>query len=69
MDADTPLIRAWNLGMGEAGWTDEAMDKAEKLMPTLLEAGYVAVDDEAGTWRFTKKGVARADEIVLEGPH
>ena len=69
MDADTALIRAWNLGMDDAGWTDEVMDTAKELMPTLLEAGYVAVDDEAGTWWFTKKGVARADEIVVEGPH
>lgn len=69
MDADTALIRAWNLGMDDAGWTDEVMEKAEQLLPTLIAAGYVAVDDEAGTWWFTKNGVARAEEIVLEGPH
>ena len=55
--------------MDDAGWTDEVMDKAEELLPTLVEAGYVAVDDNAHTWRFTKKGVARADEIVIDWPH
>ncbi len=69
MDAETALIRAWSLGMDDAGWTDEVMDKAEELTPTLLEAGYVAVDDETGTWWFTKKGVARVDELVIEGTH
>jgi hypothetical protein len=69
VDADTALIRAWNLGMDDAGCTDEVMEKAEALTPTLVEAGYVAVDDEAGTWWFTKKGVARVDEIVIEGMH
>jgi hypothetical protein len=69
MDADEALIRAYNLGMDDAGWTDEVMEKAEELLPTLVAAGYVAVDDEAQTWWFTKKGVARVDEIVIEGPH
>ena len=69
IDPDAALIRAWNLGMDDAGWTDEVMDKAEELLPTLVAAGYVAVDEEAHTWWFTKKGVARADQIVIEGPH
>jgi hypothetical protein len=50
-------------------WTDEVMDKAEELLPTLIAAGYAARDDEANTWWSTKKGVARANEIVIEGPH
>lgn len=69
MNADEALIRAYNLGMDDAGWTDEVMDKAEELLPTLIAAGYAARDDEANTWWFTKKGVARANEIVIEGPH
>jgi hypothetical protein len=36
------------------------MTEAEELLPALLEAGYAAVDDEAGTWWFTPEGVARA---------
>jgi len=67
MDADEALIRAYNLGMDDAGWTDEVMDKAEELLPTLVAAGYAARD--ANTWWFTKEGVARYDEIVIEGPH
>lgn len=49
MDADDALIRAYNLGMGDAGWTDEVMDKAEELLPTLVAAGYVAVESPAWT--------------------
>jgi hypothetical protein len=66
MDADTALKRAFDLGMDEAGWTDEVMAEAEKLLPNLLAAGYAAVDDRTGTsytWRFTDKGVARMNEI------
>lgn len=63
VDADTALMRAYNLGMDDAGWTDAVMDEAEELLPTLLEAGYAATDDEAGTWRFTAEGVARAKEL------
>jgi hypothetical protein len=69
MDADTALMRAWDLGMGEAGWTDEVMEEADKLLPTLVAAGYAVVDDEAGTsytWRFTEKGIARANTIQKE---
>jgi hypothetical protein len=69
MDADEALIRAFNLGMDDAGWTEEVMDEAERLLPTLVAAGYAARDDEANTWWFTKKGVARHNEIVIEGPH
>ena len=44
------------------------MDEAELLLPTLIASGYAARDDEANTWWFTKKGVARHKEIVIEGP-
>jgi len=43
------------------------MDEAELLLPTLVSAGYAARD--ANTWWFTKEGVARQREIVIEGPH
>ena len=39
MDADEALIRAFGLGMGDAGWTEEVMDEAELLLPTLVAAG------------------------------
>ena len=69
MDSDETLIRAYNLGMDDAGWTDEVMDEAEALLPTLVAAGYVAVDEESATWWFTKKGIARVDKVVIEGPY
>jgi hypothetical protein len=67
MDADEGLIRAFDLGMGDAGWTEEVMDEAELLLPTLVAAGCAARG--ANTWWFTKEGVARHDEIVIEGLH
>jgi hypothetical protein len=63
MEADDALMRAWDLGMDEAGWTEHVMEIAEQLLPTLVEAGYAAVDDQARTWWFTDSGVARAEEI------
>jgi len=49
--------------MGDEGWSDAVMDEAERLLPTLVKAGYVSVDEEAATWRFTPEGVARAEEL------
>jgi hypothetical protein len=49
--------------MDEEGWTDAVMEEAEQLLPTLLEAGFAAVDDQAGTWWFTREGVARAEHL------
>jgi len=69
MDADTALMRALDLGMDEAGWSDEVMAEADRLLPTLVAAGYAVVDDETSTsytWRFTEKGIARADRIRNE---
>jgi len=66
MDADAALVRAFALGMDEAGWTEEVMDEAEQLLPILVAAGHAAVDEERNTWRFTNEGVARFDEIEQE---
>jgi hypothetical protein len=57
VDADSALIRAWELGMDEDGWTDAVMEKAELLLPILLEAGYAATDDDLNSWSFTAEGV------------
>ena len=67
MDRDVALLRAWNLGMDDEGWSDEVMGEADKLLPVLLEAGWVSVDDEACTWAFTPEGVARAEELETRG--
>jgi hypothetical protein len=61
VDADAALMRAWELGMDDAGWTDEEMTEADSLLPVLLEAGYADADDH--TWWFTPQGVRRAEEI------
>jgi hypothetical protein len=63
MDADEALLRAWNLGMDEAGWTDAVTEEAGTLLPTLLAAGYAALDDAAWTWWFTEKAIVRAKEL------
>ncbi len=49
--------------MDDAGWSDEAMNEAERLLPMLFKAGYVTVDDELRTWAFSTTGVARAEVL------
>ena len=61
MDADAALVRTWNLGEGEYGWSDAVMDEAERLLPILIEAGYA--ETKGNTWNFTAMGVARAVEL------
>lgn len=63
--ADEALVRAWGLGMDDAGYTDAVMDEMETLLPILIEAGY-AESDPGHTWNFTPKGVARAEELEGE---
>lgn len=54
MDADEALLQAWNLGI-DTGWTDAVIDEAERLLPTLIAAGYADADEKRGRWRFTPK--------------
>jgi hypothetical protein len=63
IDRDAALLRAWNLAMDDEGWSDAVREEAESLLPILLEAGYVWVDDAAGTWASTDIGIARAEEL------
>jgi len=73
MDADTALLRAWNLGEAEAGWSDALAAEGERLLPILLEADYarrLSVDEarDAGvSWTFTQKGVLRAMDLERVG--
>jgi hypothetical protein len=39
------------------------MEEAEPLLPTLVQAGYAEVDDEASTWWLSDRGVKRAKAI------
>jgi len=58
-DADSALLRAWELSVGD--WTDEVEAEIETLLPTLVEAGYASAEEHL--WRFTPAGVARAEEL------
>jgi hypothetical protein len=61
MDLDEALLRAWRLGEDKDGWSDAVMKEAELLLPSLIEAGYVATKEN--TWNFTPQGVARAMQL------
>jgi hypothetical protein len=65
MDADTSLMRAWSLGMGDTGWTDVVTEEAEELLPALVAAGFAV--REVDRWHFTERGVHRAEEIEKRG--
>ncbi len=67
MTADDALIEAFGLGMDKDGWTDAVMERAEQLLPVLLEAGYASRDEVASTWWFTDAGVARFEELERDG--
>lgn len=41
------------------------MDRAEELLPRLIEAGYAARDDVQGSWWFTEADSVRAEELGL----
>jgi hypothetical protein len=56
---DRALLRARELFLSDA--TDETEAEVETLIPGLVDAGYVEVDD--GTWGFTERGRARADSL------
>jgi hypothetical protein len=53
--------------MDDAGWTEECYDRAERLIPTLVEAGYVRIDNEIDAWSFTQAGVSRAKTLEAQG--
>jgi hypothetical protein len=64
VDPVAALRRAWNLGERDDGWSDAVMEEVERLLPILIEAGYVETKD--ATWNFSAKGVARAMELDRE---
>jgi hypothetical protein len=59
--SDEALLRAWQLGDDEDGWSDAVMDEAERLLPILISAGYA--ETKGATWSFTPAGVERAMEL------
>ena len=62
MDADNALLLVSELA--DHDHTDAVADEFERLLPTLIEAGYVEADDY--TWRLTPEGVARAELLTGE---
>ena len=59
-DVDAVLSRAYVLALEDA--TDEVYDEFEKLLPPLIEAGYV--ESDGNTWRFSPAGIQRAKELL-----
>jgi hypothetical protein len=48
--------------------SDETDAELEDLLPTLVEAGYVAIDGESPSgyfWRFTPEGVLQQEALGL----
>jgi hypothetical protein len=62
MDSDKALIRAWDLALEND--TEAVEDEFERLLPTLIEAGYAEADEYV--WHFTPKGVERANLLSGE---
>ena len=62
---DRALLRARELFLADA--TDEREEEIETLIPGLVDAGYVEVDDQQGTWGLTQRGRERADSLEAAG--
>jgi hypothetical protein len=65
--ADEALLRSFELGMDDDGWTDAVMEEVDGLLPVLIEAGYARIDSTSGelyTWSYTTEGVARYDQLL-----
>jgi hypothetical protein len=66
-ELDRNLSRAWEIFLEDL--SDETDAELGKLLPSLVQAGYVAIDGESPTghfWRFTPKGVQRAEALGLD---
>lgn len=59
---DEALIRTWQLVVEQQ--TGAVEEELARLLPMLIEVGYVEADDY--TWRFTPKGVERAERLSPE---
>jgi hypothetical protein len=61
------LGRAWEIFLEDL--SDETDAELSHLLPPLVDAGYVTIDGESPTghfWRFTSKGVQRAEALGLD---
>jgi hypothetical protein len=61
---DEALCRAWQLFLEDL--SDEVDEELKKLLPRLIEAGYVSESGHSPTgsfWAFTEAGVKRAEEL------
>ncbi len=60
-NVDAALVRAWNLY--DLDDSDAVEAEIEALLPVLVKAGYVRIDDALNAWSFTQRGVKRAHAL------
>jgi len=63
-ELDGPLRRAHEIFLDDL--SDETDEELGKILPLLVDAGFVAIDGESPSgyfWRFTPAGVARGEEL------
>jgi hypothetical protein len=61
---DKTLCEAWALASGD--WTDAIEDELGRLLPVLIDAGYVRTYGHSRTgflWAFTDAGVERVEAL------
>jgi hypothetical protein len=66
-ELDRTLSRAWKIFL--EGPSDQIDVELGPLLPPLVDAGYITIDGESPTghfWRFTPKGVQRAEALGLD---
>jgi hypothetical protein len=66
-ETDRALARAWEIFDDDL--SDETDAELGDLLPTLVAAGYVAIDGESPSghfWRFTTQGVERARALGFD---
>lgn len=64
--ADEALLRSFDFGMSDEGWTEADSEEAGRLLPILVDAGYARIPsagDPWSVWSFTPAGVARHDAL------
>jgi hypothetical protein len=64
---DQTLRLVWELSSGN--WSDEVEDECGRLLPVLIDAGYVKTYGHSRSgflWRFTPSGVERAQLLGFD---
>lgn len=64
---DQTLGKVWELSGGD--WSDEVEDECGRLLPVLIDAGYVKTYGHSRSgflWLFTSAGVERAEALGFD---